>query len=483
MSTWPAGSAIILREIVDGRVRSVRPLRVISDGPDGVAGFLVPDSAVRWPRLADGVTQSQTPDQGWQLSEERWRGPGALFLMPTGAAWAAVLFFDRDHRQPQSWKVDFFEPPRRTHLGLDTLDWSLDLLVALDRATWTVKDRDDLAQQVRLRRLDAAAVAAAHADAERALAAGGTVAGRSWAAWVAWRPDAGWPPLELPAGWDGGVELPPPAAGSSPPLVSGCGARALDAAGEVWIDLDLGGGSLPCGHGHPTVAEAIARQAALGGGPSAAHEVVLALVERLVDRFGRPGDAVAFTTGGAAALDLAQRSLPGAFVVDALAGLAVASGTAPAGDVGPGAWAPGAPLIADERRGLSAAWSGACAAAGIAPTAVVLGEALFAGLPAGAVVAPAACLTRPATPTKLHPILAAAGLATLEVLDGDALTDLAARGAALAASWGTSSIGGVVAVPGTATRIGAIAPGGFRYRLPDGPVAFLAVRSGDPSEG
>lgn len=75
MRRWRAGETIVLREVLAGHIRSVRPLRVIEDRPGLLAGYLVPDSTVGWPRLLDGL-QSQTPDQGWVLREERWFGPG-----------------------------------------------------------------------------------------------------------------------------------------------------------------------------------------------------------------------------------------------------------------------------------------------------------------------------------------------------------------------------------------------------------------------
>ena len=115
---WPGGdryepgTVVVLRELLDGRVRSARPLQVVEDGQDGLAAYLVPRSEVAWPRLLDGA-QSQTPDQGWLLRREEWQGPGCLFVLPPGEAYAAVLFFDRDDARPLSWKVDFLRPPLR----------------------------------------------------------------------------------------------------------------------------------------------------------------------------------------------------------------------------------------------------------------------------------------------------------------------------------------------------------------------------------
>lgn len=463
---WAPGTTIALREVIAGRVRSVRPLRVVVHDETGLAGYLVPESTVAWPRLVD-ESQSQTPDQGWRLPEERWFGPGSLYLLPARAAWAAVLFLDPATLEPQGWKIDFLAPPKRFAAGLDTLDWSLDLLVAPDRSEWLVKDADDLAQQVLLGRLDRDEVLAARRHAEAALERTAGVVGRRWDEWLAWRPDRSWAPLTLPAGWG---ETAAPSGSGREALTSGRGERALDGNGHVWLDLDLADGTLPCGHAHPEIVAAIARQAALGLGSAGRgrpqHEATRLLETRLATRFSSAGP-VAWTASGEAALAVAvacATHLGGpALVVDPIE-LLLGGDTAVARVAG--AVADGRVLIADERRGLTMGVAGGCAALGLAPRLTVVGESLFAGLNGGAVIG--ASQVRDASQSGQHPLLATIGLATLAALDQAQLVALAVGGTRLAQTWNTSSLGGVVALPD-------------RSRLPSGVlvgtrgVAFLAA--------
>ena len=539
----------MLREILHGRVRSVRPLRVVEDGPAGTAAYLVPDSQVAWPRLLDGE-QSQTPDQGWLLRTERWYGPGSLFLLEPGTAWAAVLFVDRGTRRPLSWKIDFMAPPRRTPDGYETLDWGLDLLVPLDRREWTVKDRDDLAALHRLDRLGASTVArvtAALAAAEARL--GDPDAGplaRSWHAWASWEPPAA-APSRLPAGFqqaaagdtaDPIVRSARPDASASAqlarrhrairsvgpgPLVhiaSASGHRVLDVDGHSLLDVDLAGATLVCGHAHPSIVEAVTRQAALGLSSAPGHEYEIALAERLIRRFWdsptRQSAEVVWAPSGEAALRWAvevgrSRAAPATGGIQrtgaALRSRTVASWTQPFGDadhvalaadaigaqrqlaiarsrlaaivVDPLALADlavdvstaealvseirsaqraGALLIADERRGLGIGVAGGVAdlaprlaapgleTSALVPDLVVFGEALFGGLPGGAVLCPTDLHADPGAASP-NPMAAASALETLEQLDPASLQQLAELGDRLRQRWATAGVGPLARIP------------------------------------
>lgn len=327
------GQTVVLREVLHGRIRSARPLRVVVDDADGFVGYLTPRSQVAWPRLID-TEQSQTPDQGWRLVDEVWQGPGSLFVIPSGEAFAAVLFFDSVTAEPLSWKVDFMRPLRRTATGFDTLDTALDLLAPLDRSTWTVKDTDDFAQLGRIGMLAEDEVAQVEAARARAEALITDKAGPFDDRWVTWRPDRSWPPLSFPPEWDlAGTPTDDPLAPSATALVverhrhsldsssettfgksgggpvivrSALGSEVLDAEGTVWHDFDLAGGTLLLGHNHPAVVEAVSRQLSLLHRPPSGtlHETEIAVAEHLLERVGR-GDRVHFTRSGEAAKRLA----------------------------------------------------------------------------------------------------------------------------------------------------------------------------------
>ncbi len=94
----------------------------------------------------------------------------------------------------------------------------------------------------------------------------------------------------------------------TPPLtlVRGEGASVWDADGREYVDLLAGIAVNALGHAHPAVVEAVSRQVATLGHVSnlAISEPALALAERLLTLFGRPG-RVFFTNSGAEANEAA----------------------------------------------------------------------------------------------------------------------------------------------------------------------------------
>jgi hypothetical protein len=278
--TVEPGTTVVLREVVDGRVRSARPLRVVAHDDDLVVGYLVPRSTVAWPRLVGGA-QSQTPDQGWLLPLEEWFGPGSLYVLPVDAGYAAVVFFDPRSGEPTGWKVDFLRPLRRSTVGWDTVDHAFDLLAPLDLRRWEAKDGDDLAQLRRLGLLAGSELARFESARDDALTRMAARRPPFDDRWTSWRPDAGWPPLSLPDGWDEVDGAPPAAGGPRPRRRSAQGIRVLDASGRVWLDLELAGGTLVHGHCPPEVVDALTRQAPLGWALGAGHPAVDALARRL----------------------------------------------------------------------------------------------------------------------------------------------------------------------------------------------------------
>lgn len=483
---WDEGEVVVLRELLDGRVRSARPLRVVADRPDVFAGYLVPRSTVAWPRLV-GEEQSQTPDQGWRLRREEWQGPGSLFVIPSGAAYAAVSFLDRDDGRHLGWKIDFLRPPTRQGGHLDTLDWAFDLMVEPGLSRWRDKDADDLGQLCRLGLLTAdeqAQLVEARHEVLRQLRTGG-----AFADWAAWRPPPDAAPLDLPCGWD--QAPPPPAPGptarlaarrgarvqlpaDSPParLVarSGRGHRLLDAEGRVWLDADLAGGVLLHGHAHPAVVEAVTRQAGLALAVGHLHEGEVALAEVLAERFppvervlSRASAGEAWRAAGTIARratgrrvvatwrseDVGLDAFPSEVMLlpedtaQASARLTLAGGRLAAVSVDPVFLSQlgdlprlrialdelatqGCLVVADERRGLGAGVAGGCAALGVEAHLVVLGDSLFGGLPGGVVGAAADLLAAGDALGGLGPSTAPNPLSALAALETLRLADAAA---------------------------------------------------------
>ena len=132
---WEAGAEVVLRYItrIDGRVGMSWPFRVVRDDPGLLALYLPAGSTfMRW----------HTPSGGTrELVEGEWRRD-VLRLMYPGKNYSIWLFWEGPDRTFTMYYVNFEEPFRRTPLGVDTNDHTLDIVVKPD-LSWDWKDFDD----------------------------------------------------------------------------------------------------------------------------------------------------------------------------------------------------------------------------------------------------------------------------------------------------------------------------------------------------
>ena len=93
-------------------------------------------------------------------------------------------------------------PLARTPVGFDTVDHALDVLVALDRSSWTWKDEDELAEAIGLGLFTEGDAASFRYWGERAVEHLVLRLPPFDMDWEDWQPDPTWPVPELPPRWD-----------------------------------------------------------------------------------------------------------------------------------------------------------------------------------------------------------------------------------------------------------------------------------------
>ncbi|MFE3811737.1 DUF402 domain-containing protein, partial [Streptomyces sp. NPDC059131] len=89
-----------------------------------------------------------------ELAAGVWQETDLLLWKPPAAWFSVNAFFVPDRgggRRLRNWYVNFEHPARRTTTGFDTLDLTVDLVVAPDLTGWEWKDEDEYAH---VRRLD-----------------------------------------------------------------------------------------------------------------------------------------------------------------------------------------------------------------------------------------------------------------------------------------------------------------------------------------
>jgi predicted RNA-binding protein associated with RNAse of E/G family len=197
---WEPGDAIALREIWDVAVFEARPAVVVQDLP-GRTMLYVPAGVVCGMPVDDEGRQLREPDRPWRL-ELRERGTLDIFSFAWPDVPYAVLLMLEPAGPAHSWYVNLQTPLRRTSIGFDTVDHILDVVIPLDRSTWTWKDEHELAEAIALGLFTQDDAASFRSWGERAVEHVLLRLPPFDQPWEDWRPDPSWPTPELPPGWD-----------------------------------------------------------------------------------------------------------------------------------------------------------------------------------------------------------------------------------------------------------------------------------------
>ncbi|MFE0460403.1 DUF402 domain-containing protein [Kitasatospora sp. NPDC058965] len=206
---FPSGATAVRRDVINGRVWSAQPYRTISD--DGTTLDLA-----YWPGLKSlGPTtwsaamrtgDDRVRKQGlenlacgdWHLGLWAWEGTTLRSRFTAGEYFSVHTFQDAATGEPLRWYVNFEMPYQRTHIGLDTFDLFVDLVVEPDLSSYRWKDEDEYEQGRRLGLVDDTLHSLVEAARERALALLEGPALPFSGAWPAWTPDPTWPVPVLP---------------------------------------------------------------------------------------------------------------------------------------------------------------------------------------------------------------------------------------------------------------------------------------------
>lgn len=185
---------------------------VAADDERGLWLWFASGSPWRNVGAADGRTFREVPFTEWGVVEHalhdgRWNGD-VLMLHPPQAPYSVWFFYTGPDAEFTSWYVNLERPGVRWEnadglVGLDTVDYDLDIVVTPDR-TWRWKDEEEFLDHLAVPENywvdDEAAVRASGAEVVGLIEAGGFPFDDSM---VDFRPDPRWAvPTTIPAGWD-----------------------------------------------------------------------------------------------------------------------------------------------------------------------------------------------------------------------------------------------------------------------------------------
>ena len=197
---WRPGDAIALRERWGNTIFEARATTVVQDLPEQTMLFVPPRVVCADPYDDEGV-ELHIPDRPWHL-ELRTRGDSGILSFAWPDKSYAILLLLNDDGSPRGWYVNLQTPLARTPVGWDTVDHALDVLVTLDRSSWTWKDEDELAEAIGLGLFTEDDAISFRYWGERAIEHLVLHQPPFDEEWVDWRPDPTWPVPELPPGWD-----------------------------------------------------------------------------------------------------------------------------------------------------------------------------------------------------------------------------------------------------------------------------------------
>jgi hypothetical protein len=197
---WQPGDAIAIRELWNGAVFEARPALVVHDRPMQTALF-VPTGVVCGVAIDDQDIELRFPDRTWSLRIRPRGDSGILSFAWPDTPYAVLLLQDPDG-SPRGWYVNLQAPLQRTPIGFDTVDHTLDVLIPLDRSSWSWKDEDELAEAIALGLFTEDDAGWVRFWGERAVEHLLSRLPPFDEPWEEWRPDPSWPTPELPPGWD-----------------------------------------------------------------------------------------------------------------------------------------------------------------------------------------------------------------------------------------------------------------------------------------
>ena len=155
MRRFEPGETVVIREVLNGHVWTVRPVTVIEDSPTHFISWLAPGTLIDYPV---GVEHGEKCfrmwlSNEWMLEPKEFLPPGMLRIARFNAPYEVFATMG-PKGGVASWYVNFQRPIVRTTIGFDTMDEILDLEVRGDFSSWSRKDVDELELAIRMGFID-----------------------------------------------------------------------------------------------------------------------------------------------------------------------------------------------------------------------------------------------------------------------------------------------------------------------------------------
>ncbi len=195
------GDVVALRYITsDGRIEICWPCRVVEDRADLLALFIAAGSPYKAGPKRTAAEKRRQPRTPLPPDEYIWRND-TLRLMFPGQAHSVSLSWTPAPRALLKYFINLEEPFRRTAVGFDTQDHTLDVEMTPD-LTWRWRDEQELANHVAEGFYTPELASAARAEGEKVIDAIDRRDHECLRGWPTWTPPPEWQLPPFPRGWD-----------------------------------------------------------------------------------------------------------------------------------------------------------------------------------------------------------------------------------------------------------------------------------------
>jgi hypothetical protein len=197
---WEPGETVVLRYLTrDGKPGMAWPYHVVEDRDDLLALYIPRGSTYKNWVVTPAAEGEGRPKR--QLGDDRWRRDVLRLMFPDEHHSIWLFWSDDDERGFSAYYINMEEPFRRTSIGFDTNDHTLDVAVTPDHE-WRWKDVEQMENQVRIGGYGAEFADAVRAEGERVIEALEARRSPFSDGWEQWTPDPNWGIPTLPDGWD-----------------------------------------------------------------------------------------------------------------------------------------------------------------------------------------------------------------------------------------------------------------------------------------
>lgn len=196
------GDVVALRYITtDSRIEMCWPCRVVADSDELLALFIAAGSVYKAEPKRSAAEKRVDTRARVPQHEYIWRNDTLRLMFPSKHHSVSLFWSSGTVRRLLKYFVNMEEPFRRTDVGFDTQDHTLDIVVTPE-LQWHWRDEDELSNHVKEGFYSAELASAVRVEGEQvidAVTCGTHPCVRGWADWSA---DLQWTIPSIPVAWD-----------------------------------------------------------------------------------------------------------------------------------------------------------------------------------------------------------------------------------------------------------------------------------------